>query len=245
MARFFIDRPVFAIVISILTVIVGLVSLFGLPIAQFPKIVPPEVRITTSYVGADAQTVEQSVATPIEQTMSGVDNMNYLYSINGSDGSLRLTANFDIATAPNDDLILSQLRVNQAAPQIPADVATYGVTVQKSLSAPLLLMALYSPNGTHDSTFLANYAYINLNDQLTRVPGIASVTIFGAGQYAMRFWVKPDLLAKLNITVPDLTQAIQSQSTVNPAGQIGGQPSPEGQGNTSSLRAPRPLPSPP
>ncbi|HEY4246133.1 MAG TPA: multidrug efflux RND transporter permease subunit [Lacunisphaera sp.] len=244
MARFFIDRPVFAIVISILTVIVGLVSLFGLPIAQFPKIVPPEVRITTSYVGADAQTVEQSVATPIEQTMSGVDNMNYMYSINGSDGSLRLTGNFDIATEPNDDLILSQLRVNQASPQIPAEVATYGVTVQKSLSAPLLLMALYSPNGTYDSTFLANYAYINLNDQLTRVPGIASVTVFGAGQYAMRFWVKPDLLAKLNITVPELTQAIQSQSTVNPAGQIGGQPSPEGQEFTYSVRAQGRLSSP-
>ena len=241
MSRFFIDRPVFAIVISILTVIVGLVSLFGLPIAQFPKIVPPEVRITTTYVGADAQTVEQSVATPIEQTMSGVDNMNYMYSINGSDGSLRLTANFDITTEPNDDLILSQLRVNQASPQIPADVATYGVTVQKSLSAPLLLMALYSPNGSHDSTFLANYAYINLNDQLTRVPGIASVTIFGAGQYAMRFWVKPDLLAKLNITVPELTQAIQSQSTVNPAGQLGGQPC----ARRSGVHLFRPRPRPP
>ncbi len=244
MARFFINRPIFAIVLSILTVIVGLVSLFGLPIAQFPKIVPPEVRITTTYVGADAQTVEQSVATPIEQTMSGVDNMNYMYSINGSDGSLRLTTNFDITTEPNDDLILSQLRVNQASPQIPADVATYGVTVQKSLSAPLLLMALYSPKGTYDSTFLANYAYINLNDQLTHVPGIASVTVFGAGQYAMRFWVKPDLLARLNVTVPELTQAIQSQSTVNPAGQIGGQPTPQGQEFTYSVRAQGRLSSP-
>src|SRR5471030_3064373 len=207
MARFFIDRPVFAIVISILTVIIGLVALFGLPIAQFPKIVPPEVRITSSYVGADAQTVEQSVATPLEQTMSGVDNLNYMYSINGSDGSLRLTTNFDIATEPNDDLILSQMRVTQATPQLPAEVATYGVTVQKALTAPLMLMALYSPKDTYDSTFVANYAYININDQLTRVPGIASVTVFGAGQYAMRFWVKPDQLAKLNITVPELTQA--------------------------------------
>jgi HAE1 family hydrophobic/amphiphilic exporter-1 len=244
MARFFIDRPVFAIVISILTVIIGLVALFGLPIAQFPKIVPPEVRITTSYVGADAQTVEQSVATPLEQTMSGVDNLNYMYSINGSDGSLRLTTNFDIATEPNDDLILSQMRVTQASPQIPADVATYGVTVQKALSAPLMLMALYSPNGTYDSTFLANYAYININDQLTRVPGIASVTVFGAGQYAMRFWVKPDQLAKLNITVPELTQAIQAQNTVNPAGQLGGQPTPDGQEFTYSVRAQGRLSSP-
>ncbi len=244
MARFFIDRPVFAIVISLLTVIVGLVVLVGLPIAQFPKIVPPEVRITSTYVGADAQTVEQSVATPIEQTMSGVDNMNYMYSINGSDGSLRLTTNFDIATEPNDDLILSQMRVTQASPQLPAEVATYGVTVQKSLTAPLMLLALYSPHDTYDSTFLANYAYININDQLTRVPGIASVTVFGAGQYAMRLWVKPDQLAKLNITVPEVTGAIQSQSTVNPAGQLGGQPSPAGQEFTYSVRAQGRLTSP-
>ncbi len=237
MARFFIDRPIFAIVLSILTVLVGTVVLLDLPIAQFPKIVPPEVRITTTYVGADAQTVEQSVATPIEQTMSGVDNLNYMYSINGSDGSLRLTTNFDIATEPNDDLILSQMRVTQATPQLPAEVATYGVTVQKSLSAPLLLLALYSPNNTYDSTFLANYAYININDQLTRVPGIASVTVFGAGQYAMRLWVKPDQLAKLNLTVADVTSAIQSQNTVNPAGQLGGQPTPQGQEFTYSVRA--------
>ncbi len=244
MARFFIDRPIFAIVLSILTVIVGSVVMLDLPIAQFPKIVPPEVRITSTYVGADAQTVEQSVATPIEQTMSGVDNLNYMYSINGSDGSLRLTTNFDIATEPNDDLILSQMRVTQASPQLPAEVATYGVTVQKSLSAPLLLLALYSPNNTYDSTFLANYAYININDQLTRVPGIASVTVFGAGQYAMRLWVKPDQLAKLGLTVADVTQAIQSQSTVNPAGQLGGQPTPAGQEFTYSVRAQGRLSSP-
>ncbi|MEO6874203.1 MAG: multidrug efflux RND transporter permease subunit [Opitutaceae bacterium] len=244
MARFFIDRPVFAIVISILTVIVGLVSLVSLPIAQFPKIVPPEVRITSSYVGADAQTVEQSVATPIEQTMSGVDNLGYMYSINGSDGSFRLTSSFDIATEPNDDLILSQMRVTQATPQLPAEVATYGVTVQKSLSAPLMILALYSPHETYDSTFVANYAYININDQLTRVPGIASVTVFGAGQYAMRIWVKPDQLAKLNITVPEVTGAISSQSTVNPAGQLGGQPSPAGQEFTYSVRAQGRLTSP-
>ncbi len=244
MSRFFINRPIVAIVISILTVIVGLVSLLGLPVAQFPKIVPPEGRITTTYVGADAQTVEQSVATPIEQQMSGVDNMNYMYSINGSDGSLRLTTDFDVATDPNTDLILSQMRVTQANPQLPADVAQYGVTVQKSLSAPLLLFALYSPRGTYDSTFLANYAYINLNDALTRVPGIASVTVFGAGQYAMRYWVKPDQLAKLNITVGEVIQAIQAQNTVNPAGQIGAEPAPAGQDFTYSVRAQGRLTSP-
>ena len=189
MSKFFINRPIVAIVISILTVIVGLVCLTGLPIAQFPKIVPPEARITTTYVGADAQTVEQSVATPIEQQMSGVDNMNFMYSINGSDGSMRMIVDFDVATDPNTDLILAQMRQTQSSSQLPSDVAAFGVTVQKQLTAPLMLIALYSPHGTYDSTFLANYAYINVNDRLTRAPGIASAVVFGAGQYAMRFWV--------------------------------------------------------
>jgi HAE1 family hydrophobic/amphiphilic exporter-1 len=237
MSKFFINRPIVAIVISILTVIVGLVALLGLPIAQFPKIVPPEVRITSTFVGADAQTVEQSVAAPIEQQLSGVDNLNYMYSINASDGSLRLTGNFDISTDPNTDLILSQSRVTQAASQLPADVAAFGVTVQKQLTAPLMIVALYSPKGSFDSTFLANYAYININDRITRVPGIANAAVFGAGQYAMRFWVKPDRLAQLGITVPDVTAAIQAQNTVNPAGQIGGEPAPPGQAFTYSVRA--------
>ena len=237
MSKFFINRPIVAIVIAIITVILGLVAFLGLPIAQFPKIVPPEARITTTFVGADAQTVEQSVATPIEQQLSGVDNLNYMYSINASDGSLRLTANFDISTDPNVDLILAQMRVTQASPQLPSDVARFGVTVQKQLSAPLMLVALYSPTDSFDSTFLANYAYININDQLTRVPGIASVNVFGAGQYAMRYWVKPDQLAKLNITVGEVIGAIQAQNTVNPTGQIGGEPSPPGQDFTYSVRA--------
>jgi len=243
-SKFFINRPIVAIVIAIITVIVGAVALVSLPIAQFPKIVPPEARITSTYVGADAQTVEQSVATPIEQILSGVDNMNYMYSINGSDGSLRLTANFDVATDPNTDLILTQMRVTQANPQLPADVANFGVTVQKQLTAPLMLVGLYSPTDAYDSTFLANYAYININDQLTRVPGIASASVFGAGQYAMRYWVKPDQLAKLNITVGEVIQAIQSQNTVNPAGTIGGEPSPKGQDFTYSVRAQGRLSSP-
>jgi HAE1 family hydrophobic/amphiphilic exporter-1 len=236
-SKFFINRPIVAIVIAIITVIVGAVALVSLPIAQFPKIVPPEARITSTYVGADAQTVEQAVATPIEQTMSGVDNLNYMTSINASDGSLRLTTNFDIATDPNVDLILSQMRVTQAGPQLPADVTNFGVTVQKQLTAPLMLVALYSPTNAYDSTFLANYAYININDQLTRVRGIASASVFGAGQYAMRYWVKPDQLAKLNITVPEIIQAVLTQNTVNPAGTIGGEPAPVGQQFTYSVRA--------
>jgi len=235
-SKFFINRPIVAIVIAILTVILGAVALVSLPIAQFPKIVPPEARITTTFVGADAQTVEQSVATPIEQVLSGVDNLNYMFSINASDGSLRLTANFDVATDPNTDLILTQMRVIQGSPQLPADVANFGVTVQKQLSAPLMLIALYSPNDSFNSTFLANYAYINILDKLTRIPGIANATVFGAGQYAMRFWVKPDELAKLNITANEVIQAIQSQNTVNPAGFVGAEPAPKGQDFTYSVR---------
>src|SRR5436305_10439823 len=151
-------------VISILTVIVGLVSIVGLPVALFPPIAPPEVLIRATYVGADAQTVEQSVATPIEQQMSGVDNMNYMYSNNANNGQLTLTVNFDVKTDPNTDQILAQMRQNQAASQLPVEVNSYGVTVQKSTAAPLMLFDLYSPNGTYDSEFLANYAYINLND---------------------------------------------------------------------------------
>ena len=158
MSRFFINRPIVAIVISIVTVLVGLVTMFQLPISQYPKVVPPEVRITTTFTGADAQTVEQSVAAPIEQQMSGVDALNYMYSINSSDGQLRLTTNFDVASDPNLDLMLSQMRVTQASSQLPQEVNAIGVTVQKALSAPLMLIALNSPNGTYDGTFLANYA---------------------------------------------------------------------------------------
>ncbi|MGE0407519.1 MAG: efflux RND transporter permease subunit, partial [Candidatus Korobacteraceae bacterium] len=192
--------------------------------------------------GADAQTVELSVATPIEQQMSGVDNMNYMYSTNANNGAMKLTVNFDINTEVNTDQILSQMRTNQANSQLPADVVNAGVTVQKSTTAPLMLLTLYSPNGTYDNIFLANYAYINLNDQFTRVAGIASVTVFGAGQYAMRCWVNPDQLAKLSITVPEIIKAIQTQNTVNPAGQIGGEPVPAGQEFTYAVRAQGRLP---
>jgi len=224
-------------VISIIMVIVGIVAMLSLPTAQFPNITPPEVQVKATYVGADAQTVEQSVATPIEQQMSGVDNMNYMYSNNANNGQLTLTVNFDVKTDPNTDQILAQMRQNQAASQLPVEVNSYGVTVQKSTAAPLMLFDLYSPNGTYDSEFLANYAYINLNDQLTRVAGIASVSVFGAGQYAMRFWVKPDQLAKLQITVPEIINAIQTQNNVNPAGQIGSEPVPLGQEYTYTVRS--------
>src|ERR1700704_1336829 len=237
MARFFIGRPIVAMVIAILMVIIGFVSMAGLPTAQFPNIAPPEIQVKATYPGADAQTVEQSVATPIEQQMSGVDNMNYMYSNNANNGQMTLTANFDIKTDPSTDQILAQMRTNQANSQLPIDVVNYGVTVQKSTPAPLMLIDLFSPKGTYNNVFLANYSYINLNDQLTRVPGIASVTVFGAGQYSMRCWVKPDQLAKLGVTVPEIIKAIQTQNTVNPAGQIGGEPVPKGQEFTYAVRA--------
>ena len=237
MSKFFINRPIVAIVISILTVIVGAITILALPVSQFPAIAPPEVQVSTTYVGADAQTVEASVATPIEQQMSGVDNMNYMYSVNASTGDMRLIVDFDVKTDTNTDLILTQIRETQAASQLPAEVTAFGVTVQKTLTSPLMLISLFSPSGAYDSKFLANYAYINLYDQLSRVPGIGSVQVFGAGKYAMRLWVKPDQLAKLSITVPEIVSAIQSQNTVNPAGQIGGEPAPKGQQFTYSVRA--------
>ncbi|HTA44943.1 MAG TPA: efflux RND transporter permease subunit [Bryobacteraceae bacterium] len=238
MSRFFINRPIVAMVIAILMVIVGVVTLSGLPVAQFPPIAPPEVQVSGIYVGADAQTIEQSVATPIEQQMSGVDNMNYMYSLNATaNGQMRMIVDFDVATDPNTDLILAQSRETQAASQLPADVINYGITVQKSVLAPLMLVALYSPKSTYDAQFLANYAYINLNDPMTRVKGVGQVQIFGAGQYAMRLWVKPDQLAKLQITVPEIISAIQTQNTVNPAGQVGSEPIPKGQPFTYSVRA--------
>src|SRR5881296_1858989 len=237
MSKFFINRPIVAIVISLLMVIVGAITIVSLPVSQFPAIAPPEVQVNTTFVGADAQTVEESVATPIEQQMSGVDNMNYMYSVNSSTGEMRLIVDFDVKTDTNTDLILTQIRETQAASQLPVDVTNFGVTVQKTLTSPLMLISLYSPSGTYDSKFLANYAYINLYDQLSRVQGIGSVQVFGAGRYAMRLWVKPDQLAKLAITVPEIVTALQSQNTVNPAGQIGGEPAPKGQEFTYSVRA--------
>jgi HAE1 family hydrophobic/amphiphilic exporter-1 len=237
MSKFFINRPIVAMVISIMFIIVGIVALVGLPIAQFPEIVPPEVQIYTTYTGADAQTVEQSVATPIEQQLSGVDNMNYMYSLNANNGTMRLTTSFDVATSPNTDLVLTQIRQNLAQPQLPQDVRNYGVTVQKARSAPLMILSVYSPNESLDAKFLANYAYINLVDQLLRVPGVGMATVWGSGMYAIRIWVKPDILAKLAITVPQVIDAVQKQNSVNPAGQIGAEPAPPGQEFTYSVSA--------
>jgi hydrophobic/amphiphilic exporter-1 (mainly G- bacteria), HAE1 family len=237
MSKFFINRPIVAMVISILMIIGGLVAMVSLPTAQFPNIADPQIQVLATYPGADAETVAQSVATPIEQQMAGVNGMNYMYSLNASSGAMTLTVDYDIKTDANTDQILTQMRTSQANSQLPAAVVQTGVTVQQSTAAPLMLIDLYSPSGTYDNIFLANYAVINLNDALTRVPGVASVSVFGAGEYAMRCWVNPDKLASLNITVPDIVNAIQVQNNVNPAGQIGGEPAPTGQQFTYNVRA--------
>jgi len=245
MSKFFINRPIVAMVISIVLVLVGCLTILGLPVAQFPNIAPPEIQVLATYVGADAQALEQSVATPIEQQMSGVDNLNYMYSLNATANSTTsLIVNFDAKTDPNTDYILAQSRETQAASQLPIDVTNYGVTVRKSVTAPLVLIAVYSPHGTYDANFLANYAYINLTDPILRSPGIGNTQVFGSGQYAMRMWVKPDQLAKLGITVPEIVSAIQAQNTVNPAGKVGSEPAPKGQEFTYSVLAQGRLTSP-
>src|SRR5271168_2038068 len=245
MSKFFINRPIVAMVIAILTVIVGAVAIAALPISQFPNIVPPEIQLQATYVGADARALEQSVATPIEQQINGVDNMNYMYSLNATGNSqTTLVVDFDVKTDPNTDLILTQSRENLATGQLPPDVNSFGVTIKKSATAPLMLVSLFSPHGTRDAQFMANYAYISLNDPIARLYGIGQTTVFGSGQYAMRLWVKPDQLAKLGITVTDIVNAVQAQNTVNPAGQIGGQPSAGNQQFTYSVLAQGRLTSP-
>ena len=238
MAKFFINRPIVAIVIAVLTVIAGLVAMTKLPTAMLPDIVPPQVNVTSTYTGADALTIEQSVATPLEQQMNGVDNMLYMMSTNANDGTMTLKVTYDVGTNVDIDQVNTQNRVSQASPNLPTSVNQYGVTVKKSMGLPLLVLSVYSPNGTFDSQFLGNYATININDALLRVPGVGQVTNFGTADYAMRIWVKPDQLTKLGLTVTDLNNAVQQQSAVNPAGQIGGEPAPKGQQFTYSVRAP-------
>src|ERR1700723_1744411 len=245
MSKFFINRPIVAMVIAILTVIVGAVTIAALPVSQFPNIVPPEIQLQANYVGADAKALEQSVATPIEQQINGVDNMNYMYSLNATGNSqVTLVVDFDVKTDPNTDLILTQSRENLATGQLPPDVNSFGVTIKKSPTAPLMLVSLFSPHGTRDAQFMANYAYIGLNDPIARLYGVGQTTVFGSGQYAMRLWVKPDQLAKLGITVTDIVNAIQAQNTVNPAGQVGGEPALENQQFTYSVLAQGRLTSP-
>src|SRR5580692_1453884 len=235
MSKFFIRRPIVAIVIAILTVIIGIVAMLSLPTSQYPDIVPPEIMVQATYPGADAKTLAQAVATPIEQQMNGVDNMLYMSSVSANNGQTTLYVDFDVKTNADTDQVLAQLRVAQAEAQLPAQVNAAGIVVQKSLSSPLMVVSLISPDKKFDVNFLTNYAIINLQDELTRIPGVARIQVFG-GQYALRVWVHPDQLAKLGVTATDVINAIQVQNNVNPAGKIGGEPAPMGQQFTFTVR---------
>jgi len=226
--QFFIRRPIVAMVISIVTVLVGLVSLARLPVAQYPDIVPPLIQVTTTYVGASAVDVEQTVATPIEQQVNGVERSIYMKSTNANDGTLKLEVSFEVGANLDISNVLTQNRVSQANPSLPTDVKNYGVSVKKSLSFPLMLVTLTSPSGAYDSNFLSNYALININDQLARISGVGQVTLFGGSDYAMRIWVRPDRLQRLGLTVVDLVDAVKAQNILQPSGQIGGPPAPKG-----------------
>jgi HAE1 family hydrophobic/amphiphilic exporter-1 len=236
-SNFFIRRPIVAMVIAILTILLGAVSLFGLPIAQFPQILPPQVNLTTTYTGADALTIEQSVATPIEQQMNGVERSLYIQSTNANDGSMNQVVTFDVGTDLDVDNVLVNNRFSQAQPFLPQDVKNFGVTIKKSLAFPLIVVSLYSPDGRYDPTFLANYALININDSLLRIKGVGDIRNLGAADYSMRMWLNPDRLARLGLTVTDVQNALRQQNVVNPAGQVGAEPAPAGQQLTYTVRA--------
>ena len=237
MSTFFIHRPIVSMVIAIIMVILGAVAVLDLPISQFPNIAPPQISVTTTYVGADALTVQESVATPIEQSVSGVEGMDYMYSTNSNNGMMTLQVIFSVETDPNTDQILTQMRYSESEAKLPMDVKNFGVTIRQASTSPMALFSLYSPNAAYDALFLSNYAYINIFDAMSQVEGVGQVNIYGAGQYAMRMWVNPNTLASMGITVPEVVEAIQTQNAVNPAGQVGAEPVPQGQQFTYSVRA--------
>ncbi|HVN63034.1 MAG TPA: efflux RND transporter permease subunit, partial [Candidatus Binataceae bacterium] len=229
MSKFFIERPIFANVIAIITVLLGAVCLYGLPVAQYPQIVPPTIQVAATYAGASAEVVANTVGIPIEQAVNGVENSIYMQSTSGSDGSYTLTISFAIGTDLTTSLSLVQNAVNSALPQLPQAVRKQGVNVRKVSTNILLIESLYSDDNRFDSTFLANYAIINLQNPIARLPGIGQVNVLGAGPYAMRIWLDPDKLKAYGITVNDVQRAVESQNVQVAAGQIGGPPSPTNQ----------------
>lgn len=238
---FFVRRPIVAIVIAIFMVIIGGVSILGLAVEQYPDITPPTVKVSTVFTGANSTTVERSVATPLEQQINGVENMLYMKSTNANDGSMSLQVTFDLGTDPDMNTVFTQTRVATATPMLPEEVKRLGVKTQKSMSSILMLLSISSPNGTYDSDFLGNYSIINIQDQLSRIKGVGSVQIFGASNYSMRIWIKPDRLAKLGITVSEIVNAIRQQNVVAPGGKFGAEPAPPGTEFTYTVRLPEQL----
>ena len=228
MSKFFIRRPIFAIVISIIIVILGAASLFSLPIAQYPQISPPTISLSANYTGANATIVNQTVAQVIEEDLNGVENMSYMSSTSSNDGSYSLSIVFDLSSDGDMDSVNVQNDANLAKNSLPSDVQTTGLTVRKSSGDMVLMANLYSPNGTYDQAFLKNYADIYLLDKIQRIDGVGNVNTFGSS-YAMRVWLNPDKLAERNLTVSDVISAIKEQNTSAPAGTIGAQPAPDTQ----------------
>src|SRR6476646_2510610 len=238
MSNFFIRRPIVAIVISILTLLMGIVIIRGLSIEQYPFLAPPNIRATATYPGASAEAVEQSVATPIEQEVNGVDQMIYMQSSNTSDGRMLLDVNFQVGVDQDKANVLTQNRVTAAQARLPQEANAQGVTVKKQSPSILMMISIASPGETYDSKYLINYCGINLRDQLLRIPGIAQVDLFGGSDYGMRIWLRPDKMAKLGLTPADVISAIKEQNLQAPAGRIGAAPSPKDQAFTYTVSAP-------
>lgn len=238
---FFVRRPIVAIVIALFMVIIGGVSILGLAVEQYPDITPPVVRVSTAFSGASSTTVETSVAAPLEQQINGVENMLYMKSTNANDGSMSLQVTFDLGTDPDMNTVFTQTRVASATPKLPEDVKRIGVTTQKSMSSILMLLSVSSPNGTYNRDFLGNYSIINIQDQLARIKGVGRVQVLGSSDYSMRIWIKPDRLAKLGLSVPEIINAIRQQNVVAPGGKFGAEPAPPGTEFTYTVRLPEQL----